>query len=211
MKMRALAALIAALAALPACTGVAGAVLRPEPSTSPARLAPGNYTLDKAHAALTFRIDHLGFSDFIGRWEAFDASLDIDPANPSAARVNAIIDMTSLDIANDAFAAELMGPNWFDAAAHPQAVFTSSAVSLTSPSTADVTGDLTLKGITRPVVVSVKFNGGDYDRLRGRDILGFSATARLNRSDFGMDRFSGLLTDDVRLEIEAEFMRRPPG
>jgi polyisoprenoid-binding protein YceI len=73
---------------------------------------------------------------------------------------------------------------------------------------AAITGNLTLHGVTRPVTLDATFNGGAYDRLRGADVVGFSATTTLNRSAFGVDKFSGLVTDEVTLEIEAEFLKQ---
>ena len=196
---------------LTGCSSVAGAFLTPKIDTAASRLAPGDFALDTKHAALLFRINHLGFSDYTGRFDRFEASLSGDASNPAGASVEAIIDMSSLNIANPEFAAELMGPAWFDVATHPQAVFKSTAIELTSQTTAEITGDLTLKGVTRPITLTAKLNGSAYDPLRQADVVGFSAQAEINRSDFGIDRFSGLLTDTVRIEIEAEFIRQKPG
>jgi polyisoprenoid-binding protein YceI len=193
------------------CNSLAGAVLKPSTSTETAALEAGDFELDPRHAALLFRIDHLGFADYVGRFERFDASLSGDASNPEAAKVEAIIDMTSLDIADDAFAAELMGPDWFDAARYPQAVFRSVTIRRTGEATADVVGELTLHGVTQPLTLAVTFNGAAFDRLRGRDVAGFSASATIDRSAFGVDRFSGLITNEVRIEIEAEFVRASGG
>ena len=100
-----------------------------------------------------------------------------------------------------------MGQDWFDAGRFPTAIFRSRTVR-PEGNTAVIEGDLTLHGVTRPVVLQAQFNGGGYDRIRGADVMGFSATATLDRSEFGIDKFSGLVTDEVRLEIEAEFLKR---
>lgn len=201
-----------ALAALflAGCGSVAGAFLTPKIDAAASRLTPGDFALDTKHAALLFRINHLGFSDYAGRFDRFEASLSGDASNPAGASVEAIIDMSSLNIANPEFAAELMGPAWFDAATHPQAVFKSTNIKLTSETTAQITGDLTLKGVTRPITLVAKLNGSAYDPLRQADVVGFSAIGEINRAVFGIDRFSGLLTDTVRIEIEAEFIRQKP-
>lgn len=201
---------LAMAALLSGCAAVSTALLAPVPHQDLRRLEEGDFHLDKTHAALVFRIDHLGFSDFVGRFEAFDARLSGDPANPQEARIEAIVEIDSLDIANPGFAEELKGPRWFDAGRYPQAVFTSNAVRLTGERTALIDGDLTLRGIRQPVTLEARLNASAYDRLRGADVAGFSASLRLNRSDFGIDRFAGLIADEVRLEIEAEFIRSPP-
>jgi polyisoprenoid-binding protein YceI len=199
------------LVSLGSCASLVAPLLKPAVSTDLTKVAAGDYALDPAHAALLFRINHLGYSDLIGRFETFDASLTGDAADPAQARVEATVDMTSLDIANDSFAEELMGPDWFDAAAFPQAVFRSTAISVTGPTTADVTGDLTLHGATLPVTLQVTFNGAAHDQLRGAEVAGFSATTEIDRTAFGVSKYSGLLTDTVGIEIQAEFVKQSSG
>lgn len=204
------AAIGLAMLCLAGCTSIASAFLAPKIDTAAASLAPGDFVLDTTHAALLFRINHLGFADYAGRFDRFEASLRGDAASPAEAGLEAIIDMTSLNIANPEFAAELMGPGWFDADAHPQAIFRSRSIELTGETSAIITGDLTLKGVTRPVTLSARLNGSAYDPLRRADVVGFSATSEISRAAFGVDRLSGLLTDTVRIEIEAEFIRQTP-
>lgn len=193
-----------ALFALAACASL----IAPDVKTGAAALKAGEYALDPNHAALVFKVDHMGFSHFTGRFERFDAALDFSEADPAGAHLEAIIDMTSLDIANDEFAATLTGPDWFDAAAFPQAVFRSTAVEITGENAGRIAGDLTLHGVTAPVVLDAVFNGGGRDILRGGYVIGFSATGTIDRAAFGVDRFSGIVGDQVEIEIEAEFLRR---
>jgi len=105
------------------CNTLAVAALKPDVQVEAARVPAGDYQLDLKHASLLFKIDHLGFSTYVGRFEKFDASLTGDPEHPEAATLNAIVDITSLNVANPEFAEELMGPDWFDAARYPQATF----------------------------------------------------------------------------------------
>ena len=205
------AACLLALIALPGCNTVAAAVLKPDIDTAAASVPAGDYALDKAHASILFKIDHLGYSTYVGRFERFDASLTGDPASPESAVVTATVDMTSLNIANPDFAAELMGPDWLDAGAFPQASFKTYGLKITGVNEADISGDLTLKGKTQSVIIKARLNGSAYDRLRGADVVGFSATLPINRAAFGIDKYSGLITDDVLIEIEAEFVRTPNG
>ncbi|MFN7056954.1 YceI family protein [Hyphomonas sp.] len=205
------AALAFGALALTGCNSLAAALLTPALDREAATLRPGDFRLDTAHAALLFRINHLGFADYVGRFDRFEASLSGDPADPGSAEVEAIIDIASLNVANRDFEAQLTGRDWLDAANHPQAIFRSRSVRLTGPASAEVAGDLTLRGRTRPITLDVRFNGSAYDRLRGADVAGFSASAEINRSEFGIDRYSGLITDIVRFEIEAEFIRNGPG
>ena len=205
--MNRIAVLLVALA-LGGCTSLVAPLVKPHVTADIAALEAGDWKLDPAHAALIFRINHLGYSDIIGRFETFDVSLSGDASDPAAARAEAVIDMTSLDMANDDFAAELMGPKFFDAERYPQAVFRTLAVRPGQDNAAEVDGELTLHGVTRPVTLHMTFNGTAYDRIRGADVAGFSATAVIDRSDFGISAFSGLVTDEVRIEIEAEFLKQ---
>ncbi|MEO1135567.1 MAG: YceI family protein [Pseudomonadota bacterium] len=200
--------LILALVFVSGCASVLAPALKPSVEQDAAALRGGQYALDPAHAALLFRIDHLGFSKFVGRFEVFDASLDFDEAGPADARIEALIDMTSLDIANDEFAETLMGPGWFDTGAFPNARFESTAIAVTGDTTGAMTGNLTMNGVTEQITLDVTFNGGGRDRLRGAYVVGFSAEGRISRAAFGVDRFSGVIADEVEIEIEAEFLRR---
>lgn len=205
--MRPFPALLAALA-LSGCTSLIAPFVKPHVTTELTALEAGDWKLDPAHAALLFRINHLGYSDLVGRFETFDVTLNGDAADPSAARADAVIDMTSLDMANDDFGAELMGPKFFDAAAYPQAKFHTLAVRPGKDGRTEVDGELTLHGVTKPVTLDVTFNGTGFDPIRGADIAGFTASATIDRTDFGVSAFSGIVTNEVRIEIEAEFVKQ---
>ncbi len=194
--------------ALASCNSLAAAVLKPDLQAAPASVPAGDYALDKAHASILFKIDHLGFSTYVGRFERFEASLAGDPASPESATVTAIVDMTSLNLANPEFAAELMGPDWLDAGTFPQATFKTYGLKIVGENEADISGDLTLKGKTQAVIIRARLNGSAFDRLRGADVVGFSATLPISRAAFGVDRYAGLISDDVLIEIEAEFVRQ---
>jgi len=203
------AGVAAAFVFAPSCASTLAPLVAPQVITEASALREGAYQLDPDHAALIFRVDHLGFSDFIGRFEIFDAVLDFDPDDPQAARIDAIIEIGSLDIANDAFAETLTSGQWLDAARFPQARFLSTGMEITGASSGIVTGEFTLHGVTAPMELAVTFNGGARDRLRGGAyVVGFSATGEFDRTEFGVDRFSGVVGDMVSIEIEAEFIRR---
>lgn len=203
MNRKSLALIMAGALLLGACASL----VAPKVASEPAALKAGAYKLDPNHASLIFRVNHLGYSRYLGRFEKFDAALDFDAANASAARVEAKVEIASLDVANDDFARTLMGRNWFDAAAYPEAVFKSTLIEKTGETTGRMTGDLTLHGVTAPVTLDVAFNGGAQDLLRGGYVVGFSAHGSFSRKAFGVDRFEGIVGDDVAIEIEAEFVK----
>lgn len=175
--------------------------------TSVQELRGGAYTLDKEHASLLWKINHLGFSSYIGRFNDFDATLDFDPENVENSRLEVIVDTASLDVNNDSFADDLRGSDWFDVENYPQAIFrTTSLVETVDEDTFIFEGDLTLLGTTAPITMTVDFNGGARNFLTRRYTLGFSATAEFQRSDFGMDNMVAFgVGDDIELEIHVEF------
>lgn len=204
-------AVAAALFVLPMLAGAQGAGEQAKPAVGD--LPAGAWTLDKAHASLVFHVSHLGFSNFTSRFSEFDATLALDPKNPSAARVTATIDPRSIEIHHSTLGTDLQGPKWFDSAKFPKVTFRSLHVVPESASTARIDGELTLHGVTQPVSLEAKFNGGygknPYDPAGAR--VGFSAHGALKRSLFGL--VFGLppagtnfgVGDDVTFDIEAEF------
>lgn len=199
---------IAFLSLMASAVAGCASLVAPKVRSEPAALKAGAYALDQKHASLLFKVNHLGYSTYVGRFEKLDATLDFDAADVSAAHVEANIGVASLDVANDEFAQTLTGANWFDAAAFPEAVFRSTSVEKTGETTGRMTGDLTLHGVTAPVTLDVNFNGGAQDLLRGGYVVGFSATGNFSRKAFGVDRFASIVGDDVEIDIEAEFVKR---
>lgn len=181
----------------------------------------GVYDLDKTHASVTFRVDHLGMSRYTARFTGIDGKLNFDPANPAAMSVEASVDTRSIktDYPNPTpdFDAELAGPNWLDAARFPKITFKSTSVEPTGPNTAKVTGDFSLHGVSKPLVLDVTFNGGyDGAPMDPGSRVGFSAQGKIKRSDFGVSygvpqpgsTFG--VGDEVEIQIEAEFTKPKP-
>ncbi|MFT4862936.1 MAG: polyisoprenoid-binding protein YceI [Pseudohongiellaceae bacterium] len=181
-------------------------LLTPDFETDMAELSTGQYTLDPDHATLLWKINHLGFSTFIGRFNAFDASLDFDPENIGNSILEVIIDTTSLDINNAEFSEELKGPNWFDSEAFPQAVYRTTSLLSSNENSFVFQGELTLLGVTAPVPLNVEFHGGGRNFLTRANTIGFSANTTFQRSAFGLDRFTSFgIGDDIELEVHVEF------
>lgn len=190
-----------------------------------AALAPdvpaGSYRLDPAHASLLFRVDHLGFSNYTARFTKFDAELEFDPEHPADASLSATVDARSLETdfpfpEQVDFNAQLQGDEWLNTDEHPQMTFRSTEVELTGANTARIEGELTLRGITRPVTLEATFNGGYAGHPMDPNArIGFSAHGSLLRSDYGMT--FGIpapgttmgVGDEVEIIIEAEFNGPP--
>lgn len=182
-------------------------LLTPDFETEITEVKAGAYVIDPDHASLLWKINHLGFSTFIGRFNDIDASLDFDPENVGNSSLEVVINTASLDINNDVFAEELRGDNWFDTETFPQAVYRStSLLESNDDNTFVFGGELTLLGVTAPVNINVAFHGGGRNFLTRKNTLGFSADATFMRSEFGLDRFTSFgVGDEIELEIHIEF------
>ena len=173
----------------------------------PIKLKPGAYQLDPDHASLHFKVDHLGFSMVVGRFDKMEASLEFDAKKPADAKLDVLIKTASLNINPEALLEELQGGSWFDVETYPEARFTSQKITVLGPDSGKVEGTLTLLGETKPVTLDVEFNGGGNNLLTGAYTLGFKATGTIKRSEFGIDTFVPAIGDEVQLEIHAEFKR----
>jgi polyisoprenoid-binding protein YceI len=199
----------AAAAALAFTVLAGGAVVAQDALTkNPAEVRPGAYALDPAHGKITWSVDHLGFSTYVGQFVNAQAELVLDPADPSASRLTATIPLTEVDSNSDGLDAHLQTADFFDTANHPVATFVSRSVTIDAddPSEAVVLGDLTLRGVTRPVTMAVEFNqAGDS---MGAYKAGFDGEATIKRSEFGVSYGLPVLGDEVTLHIEGEFIRQ---
>jgi polyisoprenoid-binding protein YceI len=182
--------------------------LQPTLNQDIVEIQAGEYKLDKDHAALLFKINHMGFSSYVGRFNEFDVSLDFDPNNIENSRIEAVIDMRSIDVNNPDFAATISGTAWLDTQRFPQAVFRSLFVKNTDDEQLLVRGELTFLGITKEVTMMAKLNGAANNPLTRQYTLGFAANLRFNRSEFGLKKFIPVVGDEVNIEIHSEFQRQ---
>jgi polyisoprenoid-binding protein YceI len=182
--------------------------LQPTLNQDIVEIQAGEYKLDKDHAALLFKINHMGFSSYVGRFNEFDVSLDFDPNNIENSRIEAVIDMRSIDVNNPDFAATISGTAWLDTQRFPQAVFRSLFVKKTDDEQLLVRGELTFLGITKEVTMMAKLNGAANNPLTRQYTLGFAANLRFNRSEFGLKKFIPVVGDEVNIEIHSEFQRQ---
>ena len=177
-------------------------------TTDPAELPSGAWTLDPGHTSVTWQVRHLGLSWYTARFDAAEASLSFDPASPEDAQLTAVIDAASVSTGDPEFDETLRGPGWLDAERHPEIVFRSTRIEVTGEATGRIHGELTLKGVTADAVLETEFYGGTFNPLEGAQALGFGADMTIDRTDFGVGNLPGnFIGDEVRLRIEAEFLR----
>jgi polyisoprenoid-binding protein YceI len=206
------------LSFLPALTfflfvaSVASAQTPPSAASSPppaasnaAKVVPGTYALDKNHASILFKISHLGFSMYHGRFDNFDMKLDLNPAAPEQSKIEATIDTSSIDTHNAKLEGELKDVKFFNVAKFPTATFKSTKISKTGEDTAILTGDLTMLGATHPITLNVKFHGGGIHPMSKKPVVGFAAVGVIKRSQWGMSELVPMVGDEVQIDIDAEF------
>lgn len=177
-------------------------------SSDVADLKGGTYVLDRKHANVSAKVVHFGASLFVVRFNTMEGTFTYDPAHPEATKVDASVDTGSLDVAADysaKFAEEFLNAPKF-----PKMTFTSTEVRKGPGNTGTMTGNLTLRGVTKPVTFDVAFVGVGKSPLPPfGTVAGFTATTRIKRSDFGSDFLNnGIVGDDVAITIEAEFDRK---
>ncbi len=161
------------------------------PAMAPVAAPPGGeYKLDKSHASLILRASHMGFSTYTTRFSRFDSELTFDPKNLPASKIVTTIDASSfeMDAAPQMCLDIMKGPQMLDTAKYAQITFKSERVRITGSKTMEITGTLTLHGVTRPMVLSATYNGGyaGMPQMDPNARVGFSAHGSLKRSDFGM-------------------------
>lgn len=169
--------------------------------------AAERYTFDKSHTSLLFFINHAGFSNMIGEFHDYDGTLVLDEANPEHSSVEVTIRPASVDTDVDALDEKLHKADFFNTEEYPTASFKSTKVVKTGEKTADITGDFTLLGVTKPLTLRATLNKLDMNKWSQKQTAGFSVEATLTRSDWGMGYLVPDVGDEVTLRIEAELQK----
>ncbi|MBO1254444.1 polyisoprenoid-binding protein [Alteromonas sp. 5E99-2] len=178
------------------------------------KLPEGHYVVDPTHANIVWTVKHLGLSDYVARFAAFDASIDFDPANIENSKVTASIDPTSIQTAypnadkkdfDDILAND---SGWFNAGKYASIDFKSTKITMTSESTAKMDGMLTFVGISKPVTLDVVFNGAMQKHpFNGKPVMGFSASTTIDRTQWGLSKYVPQVSGEVEVSISGEFSK----
>ncbi|WP_375196666.1 YceI family protein [Sphingobium sp.] len=199
----------AALVALAGGSVVVAQQMPPVPGAKdPARVTAGTYTIDPGHTQIMFAYDHMGFSNNLGVISESTGTLTLDPKNPSAAKVAVDVPVANLRTGVAKLDEHLMKPEFFDAAKFPKATFVSTGVKVQGTE-AEISGNLTIKGITKPVTLDAQFYGAGKApaMMGGKENVGFVATTTVKRSDFNMGYGVPMVGDAVELKIVAAFQK----
>lgn len=198
-------ALIALCAAI-LLTFPAHAELSKNPSTQPA----GTYEIDPYHMSVIWRVNHMGLANYVARFDDVKATITFDPANINASKVTAQAAAKSVNTGYDVMDKKLQNADFFDSEKSPIISFESTTLEKTTDNTGKMNGDLTLRGVTKPVTFDVVFNGGMYNQYVNGHVMGFSARTMIKRSDFGMSYGIPNVADEVEIIIDAEFVKKAP-
>lgn len=168
-----------------------------------------DYAIDKQgqHAFVNFKISHLGYSWLYGTFKDFDGSFSFDAAKPQDSKVNVTLNTSSVDTNHAERDKHLRSDDFLNVGEHPTATFASTAVKTTGEGTADITGDLTLNGVTKPVVIAAKFIGEGKDPWGGYR-AGFEGSTTLKLKDFDIQKDLGPTSQEVELIISVEGVRQ---
>lgn len=168
----------------------------------------GEYVGDKHHAYISFTYSHIGFSTPHVGFRNFDANLTLDSENPENSVVAVVIDTASIDSRVDEFNGHLRGSNFFDTDNYPQATFNSTSIEAAGEGKFNVTGDLTIKDVTKSVTLDAMLNKAAMHPMRNVPTVGFSAQTKILRSDFGIDRAVPAVGDEITIYVTVEMPQK---
>ncbi len=164
------------------------------------------YTVDTTHAQIVYNYNHLGFSTTYGMFSGITGEIQFDEADPAASSVTVSFPISSLATGDDERTAHFSTGDFFGAEENPEGSFTSTSIEVTGDNTAKITGDLTVNGITKSVVLDTTMTQMGEHPMAGKPWIGFNATTTLVRSDFDMGMFAPYVSDEVEVFISIEAM-----
>jgi len=192
----ALAAVIAALVIPPAALSAVG---------GPEAVQPGVYVIDSKETLVRYATLHMGLNEFWGTFPGATGTLTIDPAAVEAAKLDVTVPVASVETTNRKLNGLFFSDQFFDADKYPKMHFVSTRVTRTGERTAKVAGDLTMHGITKPILLDVTFNGAGPNAFSKVLTLGFKGEGVVKRSDFGMGKYVPIVSDETTITFSVAF------
>ena len=173
-------------------------------TAAPAFAEAEKYVLDPSHSQIVFTYNHLGYSTSTGMFSGFDGEIQFDQANPAASSVTVAFPVKTMLTGWQARFDHLMSPDFFDATEDETVSFTSTGIEVTDEKTAKITGDLTLNGVTKPVVLDAVLNQAGEHPMEKKPWAGFNGSTTLLRSDYNLGMFAPFVSDEVQVTISIE-------
>lgn len=168
----------------------------------------GHYKIDPYHTQVLFSVSHFGFTNYSGNFSDISGALTLNSKNIEESKLDIQIPIASIQTTSSKLTQELKDPDWFDTKQYPTAHFVSTHIVKTGEKTADVTGNLTLHGITKPVTLHIVYIGAGINPLNKAYTVGFQITGKINRGDFGIKTYLPKVGDEVDLTIAAAFEKK---
>lgn len=166
---------------------VAGGLTFSTPATAQSSAAPASYAVDLVHSSLLFKVRHAGVANFYGRFNEFEGAFTLNAENPVASRFEFTVKLESVDTRSSGRDDHLRSPDFFNVKQFPTASFKSTDVRKTGDTTYEVTGELNLHGVTKPITAALEHTG--TGSFQGKDRMGVEAIIQIKRSDFGITSF----------------------
>ena len=166
--------------------------------------APVSYQIDPTHTSVIASWNHFGFSNPTAAINGAEGTIVFDKDAPEDSKIDVSVKIDTIDSFVKKLNEEFVGADWFNAAKFPSATFTSTDVEMTGDKTMEVTGDLTIKGVTKSVTMDVTLNGSGVHPMTQKEAIGFDAMTTIKRSDFGIDMYVPNVSDEVTLHITTE-------
>jgi polyisoprenoid-binding protein YceI len=197
--------------ALAAVALLAPSAVAQQPGTTSAQavaqVQAGTYELDSDHSQVLWTVNHSGFAPLRGLVGSMTGTLELDPRQPNNAKVAIDIPLSGMTVSSPGFGKHLQAADLFNSAQFPTARFVSRSVRVNGQQ-ATITGDLTVRGQTRPLTLNARLHGAGINPRSKAQTVGFVATGDVKRSDFGLGMAAPVVSDEVKLEINAVFRRR---
>ncbi len=177
-------------------------------SRDAAKIEAGSYAVEPYHTRIQFSVSHMGFTTYFGDFTGASGTLTLNPKSAAASALDVSVPVDSVSTTNAKLDGELKSADWLDAGKYPTITFKSTKVTRAGANTAKVNGDLTLHGVTKPVTLTVTFNGAGTNPLDKKYTTGFEATGKIKRSDFGVTKYVPLIGDMVDITISGAFEKQ---
>jgi polyisoprenoid-binding protein YceI len=171
------------------------------------------WKIDASHSEITFKVKHLVISTVSGKFNEFDATVEAEKDDFSDAQVSFSAKIDSITTGNEQRDGHLKSADFFDAAGHPELTFKSTSMKHISGADYELTGDLTIRGTTKPVTLKTEF-GGIQNDFYGNTVAGFELTGKINRQEFGLtwsavtEAGGIVVSDDVKLAVNVELIKQ---
>lgn len=174
-------------------------------TTDLTKVPSGKYLVDPSHTSVTFYVSHLGLSPFASRFDKIGGEMTFDSEQPEKSKLQITLDPASINTNSAELDEKLRADDGLNPKKYPTMTFVSTKIERTGPTTGLITGDFTMMGVTKPVTLDVVFVGAGIHPFSKKQAMGFSATGKLLRSDFGFTKWAPLVGDEIKMQISAEF------